>query len=89
MLAAYLIKEKKIEASAHLNHRWFKSSSIGEKMPDFQGKDEILKEMNSLENKAEILTYGAAKSAKDIKEAAEIFALIESRLKKLLGEVHE
>ncbi len=43
LLATYLVKEKKMEASSHLNHRWFKSS--GEKLPDFPGKNEILKDM--------------------------------------------
>ncbi|MEK6887708.1 MAG: hypothetical protein AABX14_02055 [Candidatus Aenigmatarchaeota archaeon] len=89
LLAAYLVREKLMEASAHLNHRWFKSAGVGSKLPDFPDKGKIIKDMNALENKAEVLTYGAAKSKKEISDAMEFFLRVEEKLKGMLGETDE
>lgn len=89
LLAAYLIREKKMESSAHLNHRWFKSPGVGGRINDFPDKNKIIKDMNALENMSEVLTYGAAKSKREINNAVELFLRVENKLKVMMGDENE
>ncbi|MFH1631284.1 MAG: hypothetical protein ABIA21_03650 [Candidatus Aenigmatarchaeota archaeon] len=82
LLSAYLHSIQKLDAGAQLNHRWFKSDRIVDKLPDFPGKKEILKEMILLENLSEDLTYGTEKDISAIVKTVELFNKLE---KKLLG----
>ena len=81
LLAAYLLKKGVIDTGTQINHRWFKSKRIMEKLPEFEGKEEICNEMIKLELLCEDLTYGSPKSEEKIKEAILMFNKIESKLK--------
>ena len=52
-----------------------------EKLPEFEGKKEICKDIIKLELLCEDLTYGSPKPEDKIKEAIFLFNKIESRLK--------
>jgi len=81
MLAVYLLKRNLISPGLQLNHRWFKSKNILEKLPDFENKKEICEDMIKLELLCEDLTYGSPKPEERIKEAIILFNKIESMLK--------
>jgi len=81
LLAAYLLKKGVIDTGTQINHRWFKSKRIMEKLPEFEGKEEICNEMIKLELLCEDLTYGSPKPEEKIKEAILMFNKIESKLK--------
>ena len=81
LLAAYLLKKGLIDAGLQINHRWFKSKKIKEKLPEFENKEEICEDMIKLELLCEDLTYGSPKSEEKIKEAILMFNKIESKLK--------
>ena len=81
LLAAYLLKKGLIDAGTQINHRWFKSSRIMEKLPEFENKKEICEDMIKLELLCEDLTYGSPKPEEKIKEAILLFNKLESKLK--------
>ena len=81
LLAVYLLKRNLISPGLQLNHRWFKSEKILEKLPEFENKKEICKDMIKLELLCEDLTYGSPKPEEKIKEAIVLFNKIEQRLK--------
>ena len=81
LLAAYLLKRNLIDASIQINHRWFKSKKIMEKLPEFDNKKQILSQIIELELICEDLTYGSPKPEEKIKEAITLFNKIESILK--------
>jgi hypothetical protein len=81
LLAVYLLKRNLISPGLQLNHRWFKSKNILEKLPDFKNKIEICEDMIKLELLCEDLTYGSPKTEEKIKEAIILFNKIEQRLK--------
>ena len=81
LLAVYLLKRNLISPGLQLNHRWFKSKNILDKLPDFENKKEICEDMIKLELLSEDLTYGSPKSEEKIKEAIVLFNKIEQRLK--------
>ncbi len=80
LLAVYLLKKNLISSGLQLNHRWFKSKSIFERLPEFENKKEICEEMIKLELLSEDLTYGSPKPEEKIKEAIILFNKIESML---------
>lgn len=81
LLAVYLLKRNLISTGLQLNHRWFKSRNILDRLPDFENKNEILEDMIRLELLCEDLTYGSPKPEEKIKEAILLFNKIESKLK--------
>lgn len=81
LLAVYLLKKGLIDPGMQINHRWFKSKRVMEKLPDFEGKERICGDMIKLELLCEDLTYGSPKSEEKIKEAVILFNKIESELK--------
>ena len=81
LLAVYLLKRNLISPGLQLNHRWFKSEKILEKLPEFENKKEICGDMIKLEILCEDLTYGSPKTEEKIKEAVLLFNKIELRLK--------
>lgn len=86
LLSAYLHRKKLVDEGFQLNHRWFKSGKVSEKLPDFENKDAVLKKMVALENTSEILAYGAPKPKENIKEIIMVFNEIESILQGMLDE---
>ena len=80
LLSVYLLKRGLIDTGTQINHRWFKSKRVREKLPEFSNKELICKEMIKLELLCEDLTYGAPRPADKIKEAIILFNKIESLL---------
>ena len=85
LLSAYLYKKKKIKEGFQLNHRWFKSERVSEKIPEFEGKGNIIKLMVRLENDCEMLSYGAPKPFEKVKRALGLF----NQLEELIGGMYE
>src|SRR3989344_8345329 len=81
LLMVYLLKKSVIDSGTMINHRWFKSKSVLERLPEFENKEEICNEIIRLEILCEDLTYGAPKSEEKIKEAIILFNKLEERLK--------
>jgi hypothetical protein len=81
LLAVYLLKRNLISPGLQLNHRWFKSKNIFQRLPEFENKNEVCGDMIKLELLCEDLTYGVPKSEEKIKEAIVLFNKIESNLK--------
>lgn len=82
LLAAYLHLQDKISIGAQINHRWFKSMSIAERLPEFPFKKEILPKMIKLETDCEALSYGAPKPVEQIKKVLLEFTELEEEIKK-------
>ncbi|MFH1592090.1 MAG: hypothetical protein ABIB47_01850 [Candidatus Woesearchaeota archaeon] len=80
LLAAYLLKRNLISPGIQINHRWFKSSRVSEKLPEFDNKKEVLQKMIKLELLCEDLTYGAIKPEENIKKAILLFKELENEL---------
>jgi hypothetical protein len=75
-----------VDEGFQLNHRWFKSEKVSEKLPDFKNKSELLKNMIALENLSEALAYGAPKSKENIKEIIWLFNESEKIILGILNE---
>ena len=56
MLSAYLLLEKKVEAGFQLNHAWFKSETVMNRLPEFSEKQKIVSQMIRLEKLCEQLS---------------------------------
>ncbi len=68
LLSLLLHRKKLVLAGFQLNHRWFKSEKVAEKLPEFENKDEIIKLMVRLENICEVLSYGKQRSIEKVKK---------------------
>ncbi len=77
LLSAFLHKLNVVELGFQINHRWFKSTKISQKFPDFPEKDKIMEKMIKLELESENLTYGSQKSEDEIKSVLLLFNEIE------------
>jgi len=86
LLSIYLLERKKISTGMQLNHRWFKSKKVSEKLPEFNNKEMIINKLVELELKCERLSYGARKSVKEIEEAIKMFTELEKEFKKMKNE---
>lgn len=81
LLSIYLIKRNLISTGMKINHRWFKSENVKDKLPEFEEKEEICSQIINLERLCEDLTYGAPRTEDKIKEAIELFNKLEEQLK--------
>ena len=81
LLAAYLLKRNLIDQGIQMNHRWFKSEKVIERLPEFDNKEEIIRQIIRLELICEDLTYGSPKPESKIKEAILLFNKLEEKLK--------
>ena len=81
LLSAYLLKKSLIDAGTKINHRWFKSKRVLEKLPEFDNKEKVCEDIINLELICEDLTYGSPKPEEKIKEAIMLFTKIEEELK--------
>ncbi|GFO96185.1 hypothetical protein ig2599ANME_0372 [groundwater metagenome] len=41
LLSVYLHRKKLVDEGFQLNHRWFKSGKVSEKLPDFENKEAV------------------------------------------------
>lgn len=80
LLAVYLLRKNLIHAGTQLNHRWFKSKSVMDRLPEFENKNKIVPKMVELELLCEDLTYGAPKSEEKIKDVINLFNELEEIL---------
>lgn len=83
LLSAFLESKGFVKPGSQLNHRWFKSFRIAERLPNFPQKEKIIKDLITLEILSENLAYGSPKSREEIKKAVNLFKKIEERIKKL------
>ena len=83
LLSLYLHQAKKIDQGFQINHRWFKSPQVGNRLPEFEKKGVIVPKLVELENSCENLTYGSQKPASEIKKVVEMFNEVEKLLKEL------
>ena len=86
LLSAVLESKGKIKPGMQLNHRWFKSPRVGERLPDFPRKERILTDIVELENLSENLSYGSPKPEEEIKKAVSLFKKLEREIKELENE---
>lgn len=78
LLSIYLHKNNLIDEGFQLNHRWFKSNKVSERLPEFPNKNRITKKMVELENLSESLSYGTQKPVDETKAAIKLFKEIEN-----------
>lgn len=83
LLSAVLHKKRLVDEGFQLNHRWFKSERVAEKLPNFKGKKAIVRDMVALENSSETLTYGAQKTTEKTKEVIELFKKLENEIRRI------
>ncbi len=86
LLSAYLHRKKLVDEGFQLNHRWFKSEKVSEKLPDFKNKQKILEKMVSLEKSSENLAYGSPRPSEKIRDIIELFNEIEKIILGMLNE---
>ncbi|MBS3123650.1 hypothetical protein J4437_03355 [Candidatus Woesearchaeota archaeon] len=84
LLSAYLHQQKKVEVGYQLNHAWFKSEKVRERLPEFNSKEEIVSQMIYLEILCEKLSYGSPKPLVMTEEVINLFKSLEKKLKELL-----
>ncbi len=84
LLSARLHRERKIDEGFQINHTWFKSERVLEKLPEFRGKKKIIMKMIELERLCESLSYGIPKPAGKIKDALKLFRSLEEELKEMM-----
>ncbi|MBL7160711.1 MAG: hypothetical protein ISS93_02570 [Candidatus Aenigmarchaeota archaeon] len=84
MLSIFLHKKKLIGEGVQLNHRWFKSEKVSEKLPEFENKRELVRGMVQLENLCENLTYGTQKPKEKTQEAIQLFRELEELLEGMI-----
>lgn len=78
LLSIYLHKNNLVDEGFQLNHRWFKSLKVSERLPEFPNKEQTIKKMVELENLSESLTYGTEKPVEETKAAIKLFKEIEN-----------
>ena len=83
LLSEYLHSHNLVKSGFQLNHRWFKSNKIYEKLPDFENKKFIIDSLIKLENLCEKLSYGKSKPVEDMEEVIKLFSLLEESIKNL------
>jgi hypothetical protein len=86
LLSIHLLKKNKISEGMQLNHRWFKSSKVADRLPEFTNKKSIVGKIVALERLCEKLTYGAKKPTSDIEQAITLFKDLENEIHKLNNE---
>ncbi len=85
LLSLFLHKKKLVDEGFQLNHRWFKSeNSAKSKLPIFESKERVVKELVELENLCETLAYGTQKPVSKTEEAIKLFRKLEEEINKLL-----
>ncbi len=89
LLSAALHKKSLIDHGFQLNHRWFKSKKVSERLPEFLNKPLIVNKMIELETLSEELAYGTQKSPKEIEKCVNLFKELEKIIKGLIGENYE
>ena len=85
LLSACLHEKGLLSTGAQLNHRWFKSKSVAERLPPFPQKETIVHKLVELETVSEDLSYGAPKSVQEMKRTVSLFLEIEKLINDVRG----
>ena len=80
LLSAYLHKINVIDLGFQINHRWFKSQNVSQRLPDFPKKELLIVKIVELELQTENLTYGSQKTEDEIKKVLKLLNEIEKIL---------
>ena len=80
LLSILLHKNKLVDEGFQLNHRWFKSERVAERLPEFDSKREIITKIVKLENICETLSYGTEKPVSKTEEAIKLFQELEEKI---------
>jgi hypothetical protein len=86
LLSAFLHKKKLVDEGFQLNHRWFKSERVVEKLPEFKNRRDIVRRIVELENSSEMLAYGAPKPTDQIKKVISLFNGVEKEIRAVMDE---
>jgi len=86
LLSAYLHEKNRISSGAQINHRWFKSESVSDKLPEFPQKNIIVKKIVEMERLSEDLSYGSPEPIEKIKTVLELFIELEKMINDLRGK---
>jgi len=84
LLSACLHKKQKVEEGFQLNHAWFKSEKVFEKLPEFENRKAIVSKMIELEKLCEKLSYGAPKPVEMSRKALTLFEELETSIRKVM-----
>ena len=84
LLSAYLHKKRMVEEGFQLNHIWFKSESVNQRLPEFDNKASVTTKMIELEKICEKLSYGTPKHIERSKEALSLFRELENLIKGMM-----
>ena len=84
LLSAYLHNKGLLSIGAQLNHRWFKSPRVEERLPNFKGKETVLPKLVELETISEDLAYGAPAPKEKSEKAISIFRDLEKEITGLM-----
>lgn len=84
LLSAFLHLQNKVEVGFQLNHAWFKSEKVFQRLPEFDRKTEIVTKMIELEKLCEKQSYGAPLPAEKSKQALALFLELEITVKKMI-----
>ena len=84
LLSAYLHQQHLVEEGFQLNHAWFKSPNVSEKLPIFSQDKIIVPKMMELEMLCEKLSYGAPKPTEMVRKVLHLFTELEQVIKTML-----
>ncbi len=84
LLSAVLHKHHKVEEGFQLNHSWFKSENVSDRLPPFEHKSSVVAKMIQLERVCKRLAYGTPKPVEETKSALALFIELEEKLKRML-----
>ena len=84
LLSAYLHNKKKVDEGFQLNHTWFKSEKVYERLPEFENKRKIVSKIIKLEKICELLSYGIPKPVQRAEDVLKIFGEFEAIIKGMM-----
>jgi len=84
LLSIFLHRKKLIDEGFQLNHRWFKSRKVSDRLPDFTNKTEVVSKIVELENLCETLAYGSEQPVSRTEEAIRLFTETEGILRRVM-----
>ena len=84
LLSFFLHKKRLVDEGFQLNHSWFKSANVSERLPEFEQKKIIIPQLVQLEQLCEKLSYGAPKPAEHAEKAITLFRELEDLIRGIL-----
>lgn len=84
LFSFFLHKKKLVSEGFQLNHSWFKSPKVVDRLPNFDNKKEIVEKIIKLENLCENLSYGKKRPINEIEEVIKLFKELEELINNLI-----